>query len=268
MKRQLTGIISYGDAALRASTHDLLEVLQKLVKVQEAQLGLQVGVFAQVSPRVALLCTEALLDTEDVTQAGETRLEVELRALRQEGGLAVVVELEERSTTLDLRLHHARRRHLQKAESSVLFAERAENGCPHLEDSRGRLATDDEVALVGEERRLSVLVDLVGDGLVPSGGLAHDPPPVSDELVSVGGGLALGQLLEGSVDLDSRLVGERHGVVVLSLQAEEGLIPEMVNVSNRPDGPLYLRIIKPRKGDSPACQKAQSARIPFRPSAP
>ena len=42
-----------------------------------------------------VLRTETLLHTENVAQSRQTRLEIELRALRQEGRLAVVVKLED-----------------------------------------------------------------------------------------------------------------------------------------------------------------------------
>lgn len=60
-----------------------------------------------VPPRMTVLRPETLLNTINIAQAGETRLQIQLRALRQERRLAIVVELEQRGAALDLRLHHA-----------------------------------------------------------------------------------------------------------------------------------------------------------------
>lgn len=138
-------------------THELLDVLEEVLEREEGELGLDVGVLAQVATRVALLGTERLLDAEDVAEARQARLEVQLRALREVGLLAVVVEPEQGRTPLDLGLHHARRRHLEQAEVDVRLAERRQERGADLEDRRGVLAADDEVASVGELRRVGVL---------------------------------------------------------------------------------------------------------------
>lgn len=84
------------------------------------------SVFAQMATRVAVLCTEALLHAEHVPETGETRLEIQLRALSQERGLAVVVELEQRRAALDLRLHEAWGCYLDQALRRQRLPERAE----------------------------------------------------------------------------------------------------------------------------------------------
>lgn len=132
-------------------------MLEEVLESKEGEFGLDVGVFAQVTARVTLLGAERLLDAEDVAQAGQARLEVQLRALRQVRLLAVVVEAEQGRAALDLGLHHARRRHLEQAEVGVRLAERRQERRADLEDRRGVLAADDEVAGVGKRRRVGVL---------------------------------------------------------------------------------------------------------------
>lgn len=205
------------------------------VKVEERKLGLEMRVLAQVTTGVTLLGTERLLDAEDVAQTRETCLEVELRALREVRVLAIVAELEQGRSTLDLRLDHARRRHLQQADLLVRLAERAEEGRAHFEDVGRRLASDDEVTSICEQVGIALLHstsataqraqsldtygrDLVEERLVAARSLAQNSPPVRRELVVVRRSLALGECLDGSRDLDGRLKREGEGVVALRLR--------------------------------------------------
>ena len=64
---------------------------------------MRVARFASVGSRV--LSTETFLDTEDVSKRRQACLEIELRALRQECDLAIILELKERRAAFDLRLH-------------------------------------------------------------------------------------------------------------------------------------------------------------------
>lgn len=98
----------------------------EVVEVDETEFCFKVRVFAQMATRVTVLCSEALLHAEHVPETGETRFEVQLRALRQERGLPVVVELEQRCAALNLRLHEAGRCYLDQALRGQRLAERAE----------------------------------------------------------------------------------------------------------------------------------------------
>jgi hypothetical protein len=95
------------------------------VKVDERQLGLEVGVLGEMPARVRVLRAEALLEAEHVAKRGQARLEVELRALREVRLLPVIVQLEERRAALDLRLDDAGRRDLEQVVRGV---DRAEGG--------------------------------------------------------------------------------------------------------------------------------------------
>jgi len=132
-------------------------VLKKLLKGEESQLGLDVGVLAQVPPGVTLLGTERLGNAEDVSEGGKAGLEVELGALSEVGLLSVVVEGEESGSSLDLGLDHARRGDLEETEVGVGGAEGLEKGGADLEGARDGLSTDDKVTSVGEEVRSAVL---------------------------------------------------------------------------------------------------------------
>lgn len=61
-----------------------------------------------------VLCTEAFLNAKDVAERGQARLEIELRGLRQVRWLAIVIELEEGSASLDLSLDEAGRGNLEE----------------------------------------------------------------------------------------------------------------------------------------------------------
>lgn len=120
--------------AARNATDKFFNVLEELVEVDEGELSLDVGVLAQVAPRVRLLGTERFLNTEDVSQTREARLEVELRRLSEVGLFSVVVESEQGCTSFDLGLNHARRGNFEEVEVGVGFAERGEEGGADLEN--------------------------------------------------------------------------------------------------------------------------------------
>jgi hypothetical protein len=138
-------------------THNFLNVGHQLVKVQEGQLGLDVRVLAQVPPRVTLLGAEALRDTEDVSETGQARLEVELGALRQVRLRAVVVEREQSRSSFDLGLDHTRGSDFEEAEGGVRVAEGLKEGGADFEDAGGCLASEHEVTSIGKEGRIAVL---------------------------------------------------------------------------------------------------------------
>jgi hypothetical protein len=136
-------------------TYELLDVGKEVVKVDERQLSLDVGVLTQVPPRVTFLRPEALLNTEDVSKRRQTRLEVKLRTLSEVRLLTVVVELEEGRTALGL--NHAGRGHFEETEGLVRLAEGGEERGADFEDRGSVLTTEDEVAGVGELRGVGVL---------------------------------------------------------------------------------------------------------------
>ena len=111
-----------------------------IVEGDERELGLEMGVLGEVPARVRVLGAERLLYAEDVAERGQARLEVELRGLREEGGLPVVVELEECGATLDLRLDEARWRNLEEIVRSERSAEASKKRSTKLENRGGSLA--------------------------------------------------------------------------------------------------------------------------------
>lgn len=61
-----------------------------------------------------VLGTETLLHTKYVSERRQTCLQIQLRALREEGWLAVVIELEQSRAAFYLRLYHTRGCHFQQ----------------------------------------------------------------------------------------------------------------------------------------------------------
>lgn len=143
-------------------------MLKELLEGEESELGLDVGVLAQVPPGVTLLGAERLGNAEDVSKGGKAGLEVELGALGEVSLLSVVVEGEEGGSSLDLGLNHARRGNLEEAEVGVGGAEGLEEGGANLEGAGDGLSTDDKVASVGEEIGSAVLRLRSRSALVPS----------------------------------------------------------------------------------------------------
>lgn len=61
-----------------------------------------------------ILSPKALLHTKHISERWQTRLQIQLRALRQERILAIIIQIEQRRAAFDLRLHETRWRHLDK----------------------------------------------------------------------------------------------------------------------------------------------------------
>jgi len=170
---------------------------------------------------VTVLSTETLLDTEDIAQAGETGLQVELGALGEEGWLAVVIELEECRTAFDLCLNEAGRRDFDEVVGSKGITERREHMRAETQDARCGLATEDEVAEIGLDRRVGFLrefeialsrvklgahlVQSVGEGVFCTRRSSDNSPVVNNKFVSSRSSLALRDFLERSDELDRRL---------------------------------------------------------------
>ncbi|KAH3664938.1 hypothetical protein OGATHE_003753 [Ogataea polymorpha] len=70
------------------------DVTQQVIKCHKSQLGFNMCVLTQVSSSVRLFRPERLLDTIDVSQSRKTGLQIQLRGLRQERLLAIVVHFE------------------------------------------------------------------------------------------------------------------------------------------------------------------------------
>ena len=122
------------------------------------------SVFGQVTTGVTLFGPERFLNTEDVSETRQARLEVQLGTLREVRLLAVVVKREEGRATLDLGLDHARRGDFEESEVGVRLAEGGQERGADFEDGRGVLATDDEVTRVGEQGRVRFLkTRIMGD---------------------------------------------------------------------------------------------------------
>jgi hypothetical protein len=66
----------------------------------------------------------------------------------QVGSLAIVIDLEERGTSFDLGLYHARWSDLKAALFDVGLAESAEDGCSNFHDRAGLVAAQDEMTIV------------------------------------------------------------------------------------------------------------------------
>lgn len=95
-----------------------------------------------------LLGSETLLDAEDVSQAGQARLEVELTRLGQVGRRAVEVERKEGRSALDRGLDHGGRGDLEHVLARERVSERLEHSSSDLHDGRSGLSSEEEVSVV------------------------------------------------------------------------------------------------------------------------
>ena len=189
---------------------------EQIVERDKGELRFEMRVLAQMAARVALFRTETLLHTVHIAERRQAGLEVQLRALRQERWLAIVVKLEQRRAALDLCLHHAWRRHFHHARRSKLVAETLHHCRTYMHHSRGSLATQHEMPVVRLNRRVRVLRNAVRNGIVAARRLADTYPVVDNELVVVRRSLALRQSLDRAVHLDRALERQRQGVVRLN----------------------------------------------------
>ena len=83
--------------------YQVLEAVHELVEVDEGALSLNVRELGQMTTSEGLLGTIGLRNTEHVAKSWNSGLQVQLRALREEGILAKVTKLEEGGTTFNLR---------------------------------------------------------------------------------------------------------------------------------------------------------------------
>jgi hypothetical protein len=128
--------------------HHVLQMGHEIVEIDERELGLEMSELGEMSTvgtnvlrcqvedhkvvtstetspsSVAVLGSEALLNTEHISERGQTGLEVQLGGLSEEGLLTVVVELEETASTLDTGLYHARWSHFEDGLLVVAVSER------------------------------------------------------------------------------------------------------------------------------------------------
>lgn len=124
-------------------------MVHQIVKSDERELSFEMGVLAEMATGMAVLGTETLLHAEDISQAGEASLQVQLRALGEESRLAVVVQLEEGGSAFDLGLDKAGRGDFDEVVGSQGFAEGGQHVGAEAEDARSVLSTEDEVAEIG-----------------------------------------------------------------------------------------------------------------------
>ena len=222
---------------------DLLEMVEKVAELDKVYLGLDVGVLGQVATGKRLLGTERLLNAVDLAHGSKDGLEVQLGGLGKVGLLAVVVVLEEGRTTLDLGLDHGRGRDLAELELTVGIDESQLDELAELHESRGVLATEDQVPVVKHGSIPSILVtgDLVGDGLGVAGGVAEDLEVVDLKLTAIGGSGTGRELLELTVEDEGGLLGEQESVVVLGEVASgQDALEEAVAVLEGKEGGVLL----------------------------
>lgn len=236
-KRASNGV---GEDVLNGSTENLLNVLEEGLKVEETELGLNMGVLGKMSSGVRSLGSERLGDTVGVTDGGDDGLEVELRRLCEVGLLSVVVEGEKSGTTLNLGLDHAGGSDFGHSNLVVDSSDASQEGSSHLHDGRQSLASKGQVSVVEQVRGVSALLDLVGDGVVAGGSEANDLVEINHKLVSTGGSGTLGDLLEGSVDGDRRLEGEVLGLEGVGEIALEHALEVAGSVSEHEEGHALL----------------------------
>lgn len=221
----------------------VLNVLEEVLKLDKVELGLDVRVFGQVATGKRALGAERLLDAVNVAEGLDSGLEVELRGLGEVGFLAVVVIFEKGRTTLDLGLHHSRRRNLGKVELTIRINKRKLNILTQLHDRRGILSSEHKVPAIKHRRLPWVLVagDLVGHGLQIARCSAQDLVVINVELTSIGGLGALGNLLHLSVEDKRRLLRKDERIVGLGQVAcWENALQEAVSVSEGDEGRLLL----------------------------
>eukprot|EP00050_Salpingoeca_kvevrii_P006337 m.288773 g.288773 ORF g.288773 m.288773 type:complete len:317 (-) comp12025_c0_seq1:761-1711(-) len=112
---------------------EILKTVQKIVKVDEWALGLNVRVLSKMAARARLLGAVRLRNAEDVAHGRNGRLKVELRGLRQVRRGTKEIEAKERRAALDLRLDKCGRRNLKVAIGEEVVAEalRDQRACLH-----------------------------------------------------------------------------------------------------------------------------------------
>lgn len=106
------------------TTYELFNVFEKFVEIDESEFTFDVSVFTQVSPGVRFLCSERLLNAEDISQTRETGFEVELRGLGEVSLFSVVIESEQSGSSFDLSLNHTGRSNFEQVEVGVGLTER------------------------------------------------------------------------------------------------------------------------------------------------
>ncbi|KAI2287449.1 hypothetical protein LOZ06_006892, partial [Ophidiomyces ophidiicola] len=218
-----------------------LQVVEQVGEGDEVQLGLDVGVLGQVAAGERLLGAEGGADAEDVAEGGQAGLEVQLRGLGQIGGLAVVVEGEQRGAALDLGLHHGGRGDLEQAALVEGGAEGPQHAGAHLHDGGGGVAAQHQVAVVVERLRVGVGRDARGDGVLVAGGAAEHGEEVGVQLTVVRGVLLGRHRAHLAVDGQRRLQRQRQRVVRAHQLAREHTLQQPVAVGQRDEDDILLR---------------------------
>lgn len=229
-----------GEGVVDRAADEFLEVHEELIKVDEGELGFDVGIFRQVTAGQGLLGAERLLDAENVAQRRETGFEVELGGLGEVGLLAVVVELEEGAASFDLGLDHAGRGDLKQAELLVALTERPHHTSSDLQDRTGLLSAEDEMPVVVLCLGVRVLRDDVGDGLVTARRLPDDLEVVGVQLVAVRRVRAFWDGRDDAVDGDGRLDGQGHRIVGLGQALGKDALQISGSVAQRDEDQLLL----------------------------
>lgn len=235
--------LGVAEHAVDDAAHELLEMLEQLVKGDKVELGLDVAVLGQVASGQGLLGAEGLFDAVDVAEAGQDGLEVQLRGLGEVGLLVVVRDLEEGGAALDLGLHQGGRGDLDKLHVVVGLDERPLDLGAQLHEGGGVVTAQHQVAVV--EHGLVPLVlgegDLVGDGLLVAGRFANDLKVVDLQLAAVGRRLTLGNLAHLAVERQRRALRKDEGVVRLGQVTRlQDALQVAVAVNQRDESSLLL----------------------------
>jgi len=109
-----------------------------------------------------VLSPETLLNSVHISQTRQARLQVQLTGLSQVRLGPVVIDREQRRTTLDGGLDHAGRGDLEDFLVGEGFSELSENGSSDFEDGGGGFSSKGEVTGVGDEVGRGFLYDYEG----------------------------------------------------------------------------------------------------------
>jgi len=184
---------------------EVLKVVEKVLKVDEAKFGLKVSELAQMATSTTLLGTEGRKDAEGAANNRKNSLEVKLRRLSEVGRRAEVVDLEEVGTTLAESLHKSWRSDLDELVVLIPATESVHHSVTDSKHGEALWRTEGDVTGVEAAGDITLSCH---EGLDVDVALADKLPPVDVELVVDRPGLtlrrlvALGELAQSTGDLD------------------------------------------------------------------
>lgn len=153
---------------------------QQFIKCQKRQFRLNMSIFAQMSPCMTPFGPKTRRNTICIPQACQCSLQIQLTALRQICILAIIFEVKQRTSALDLGLHHTGGSDFGDVVFDINLAEGSENG-------GGNWVADHEMALVVKGLGKGVAVDKSVAGGETAGGRGDDGIEVCRQFVPTGG---------------------------------------------------------------------------------